>query len=106
MSQLECPSCRLRIQALGAPTNCPRCLVRKGERVGLIPAGTSVSESPAAPVARQAVALRHRPLQLRPGAELQIDLASYNLPLAELSGAFAREARTRQGRHIEFELGG
>jgi hypothetical protein len=38
MSQLECPSCRLKISALGAPRNCPRCLVRKGERVELLAA--------------------------------------------------------------------
>lgn len=31
MSQLECPSCKLKIQALGAPASCPRCLVRKGD---------------------------------------------------------------------------
>lgn len=36
MSQVECPSCGLRIVALGAPFNCPRCLIRKSERVGLV----------------------------------------------------------------------
>lgn len=43
MSHLECPSCRLKIQALGAPTNCPRCLVRKGERIELISSAVSGS---------------------------------------------------------------
>jgi hypothetical protein len=42
MSQLECPNCRLKIKALGAPVNCPRCLVRKGERVALIAAAIPV----------------------------------------------------------------
>jgi predicted Zn-ribbon and HTH transcriptional regulator len=37
MSQLECPSCGLKIAALGAPSNCPRCLIRKGERIELVP---------------------------------------------------------------------
>ena len=49
MSQLECPSCKLKIQALGAPTNCPRCLVRKGERIELLADGSSMSESPISP---------------------------------------------------------
>jgi hypothetical protein len=46
MSQLECPSCRLRIKALGAPVNCPRCLVRKGERVELSPGLAPIPKSP------------------------------------------------------------
>jgi hypothetical protein len=43
MSQLECPSCKLKVQALGAPANCPRCLVRKGERIELISSPVSGS---------------------------------------------------------------
>lgn len=38
MSQLECPSCKLRIAALGAPSDCPRCRIRWGVRVELVPA--------------------------------------------------------------------
>jgi anti-sigma B factor antagonist len=38
MSHLECPNCRLKISALGAPLNCPRCLIRSGQRVELVPA--------------------------------------------------------------------
>jgi hypothetical protein len=37
MSHLECPSCKLRIKAMGAPANCPRCKVRNGSLVALIP---------------------------------------------------------------------
>lgn len=36
MSHLECPSCGLRISALSAPENCPRCLVRGQGRVELV----------------------------------------------------------------------
>jgi hypothetical protein len=43
MSQLECPVCSLKIQALGAPVNYPRCLVRKGERIAHIAAAASVA---------------------------------------------------------------
>jgi hypothetical protein len=49
MSQLECPSCRLKIQALGAPVNCPRCLVRKGERIELLATTASQSAQPSPP---------------------------------------------------------
>jgi hypothetical protein len=38
MSQLECPSCKLRIAALGAPSSCPRCRIHSGTRVELVPA--------------------------------------------------------------------
>jgi hypothetical protein len=38
MSQLECPSCKLRIAALGAPSNCPGCRIRSGTWVDLVPA--------------------------------------------------------------------
>ncbi len=46
MPQLECPSCKLKIQALGAPTNCPRCLVRKGERIELLVTSASQPAKP------------------------------------------------------------
>jgi len=35
MSQLECPKCKLQISTLGAPKNCPRCLIRENGRVEL-----------------------------------------------------------------------
>jgi anti-anti-sigma factor len=38
MSHLECPNCKLKISALGAPLNCPRCLLRSEQRVELVPA--------------------------------------------------------------------
>ena len=38
MSHLECPNCRLKISALGAPLNCPRCLIRSERRIELVPA--------------------------------------------------------------------
>jgi hypothetical protein len=37
MSQLECPVCKIRIKTPGAPSNCPRCLVRNRRRVDLVP---------------------------------------------------------------------
>lgn len=46
---LECPSCRLKIQALGAPVNCPRCLVRKGERIELLATFGSQRAKPSSP---------------------------------------------------------
>jgi hypothetical protein len=50
MSQLECPSCKLKIRALGAPQTCPRCLVRKGERIEfLFVAATPPAGQPPSP---------------------------------------------------------
>jgi len=49
MSQLECPNCGLKVVALGAPANCPRCLIRKGERIGLAPVPVFVSDSDLSP---------------------------------------------------------
>lgn len=36
MSHLRCPSCGLKIAALGAPSSCPRCRIRNRERVELV----------------------------------------------------------------------
>lgn len=49
MSQLECPSCRLRIAALGAPHCCPRCRVRSGASVELVPVAPISSEPDSVP---------------------------------------------------------
>jgi anti-anti-sigma factor len=43
MSHLECPNCNLRISALGAPPRCPRCRIRSGQRVELVPAPVLVA---------------------------------------------------------------
>ena len=47
MSQLECPACKLRIAALGAPSTCPRCRVRTGRRNELVPAALAAKVSSA-----------------------------------------------------------
>jgi anti-anti-sigma factor len=70
MSHLECPSCRLRISALGAPLNCPRCRIRSGQRVELVPVSMFVGRS--APQAGSARSVRMLPFRLsvsepRPG---------------------------------------
>jgi hypothetical protein len=45
MSHLECPGCKLRIVALGAPRGCPRCRVHRKATVELL----AVAVSPLAP---------------------------------------------------------
>ena len=37
MSHLQCPSCGYRRPAIGAPPHCPRCRLRRGEPVELVP---------------------------------------------------------------------
>jgi hypothetical protein len=49
MSQLKCPSCGLKIAALGAPSSCPRCRIRSKGRVELLAESTVVPESVANP---------------------------------------------------------
>lgn len=49
MPQLECPSCKLKVAALGAPRNCPRCRVRKGERIELLATSGAPSAKPFPP---------------------------------------------------------
>jgi hypothetical protein len=50
MSHLECPSCKLRIIAIGAPRSCPRCRIHRKATVDLLavvvsPLATAKSES-------------------------------------------------------------
>jgi anti-anti-sigma factor len=70
MSHLECPNCKLRISALRAPLDCPRCLSRSGERIELLPAPMFVAR-PGRP-AGSASSPRMQPFrlsvnELRPG---------------------------------------